>query len=65
MQGITADPGGTPGVASPTSDRFDGATVVGLYAVVGDAVSTDSVHNAGGPFIVNANLELLFGATFG
>jgi hypothetical protein len=63
--GVARGPGGwRPDVASPTSYRFDGVTVVGLYTVGGDAVSTDSVHNEGGPVVVTADLELLFWGDF-
>ena len=54
-------PGGwRPDPADPTSYRYAGSTVVGRYAVLGDAMPTDSVKDRGAGTIGNVDLEVLF-----
>ena len=61
VRGGTIGPGGwRPDPSDPVSYRYDGATAVGTYGVAGDAISSDSAHDAGGSAVGSADLELLF-----
>jgi hypothetical protein len=60
-RGVASGPGGwRPDPSSPVGYRTEGTTAIGQYFVDGDAISSDSISDAGAGSISSADLELLF-----